>query len=292
MRPGQRNLVETPPRNPPGDDDDDDEDEDEDYDESWIQWFCSLEGHVLLADQAEDEEYIRDRFNLFGLKALVLNFERALGVILSEGPPQDEMPDSEFTELYRDSRDLYGLVHARYITSPRGLAVMKEKFVRGQLGRCPRVLCDRQNTLPVGLTDQLDEYNVRLYCPKCQETYEVGRAGNQADGAYFGTSFPHVFLQSFPNLVPLEPPVSYVPKIFGFRVSGKKSIIQVKLEAGEYGDSLRGCRAVQDEEGGERDAMAAKTEEVVVSRCVDDKQQSGGKLDTWCEERNAASSFR
>lgn len=32
----------------------------------WIQWFCSLEGHDFLLEI--EEEYIKDFFNLYGLK--------------------------------------------------------------------------------------------------------------------------------------------------------------------------------------------------------------------------------
>jgi hypothetical protein len=40
------------------------------------------------------------------------------------------------------------------------------------------------------------------------------------DGAAFGTTFPHLFLMTFSNLVPdrLPPDSSYVPRVFGFRV--------------------------------------------------------------------------
>ena len=40
------------------------------------------------------------------------------------------------------------------------------------------------------------------------------------DGAAFGTTFPHLFLMTFNNLMPdpLPPDSSYTPKVFGFRV--------------------------------------------------------------------------
>ena len=38
------------------------------------------------------------------------------------------------------------------------------------------------------------------------------------DGAYFGTTFPHIFLMTFPALVPSRPPQTYIPRIFGFKV--------------------------------------------------------------------------
>lgn len=72
---------------------------------------------------------------------------------------------------------------------------------------------------------------VKIYCPKCQCVYHpppvrsrsshhnnTGAAG--VDGAAFGTTFPHLFLMTFSNLVPdrLPPASAYVPRVFGFRV--------------------------------------------------------------------------
>ena len=43
------------------------------------------------------------------------------------------------------------------------------------------------------------------------------------DGAYFGSSFPHVFLKHYPEAVILPPKVFYYePKIFGFNVYKKR----------------------------------------------------------------------
>ena len=43
------------------------------------------------------------------------------------------------------------------------------------------------------------------------------------DGACFGTSFPHVFLQHYPNAVILPPKVYlYEPSIYGFKIYGKR----------------------------------------------------------------------
>jgi hypothetical protein len=73
---------------------------------------------------------------------------------------------------------------------------------------------------------------VKIFCPKCQCVYHPppirsrssnhGAAGAAAgvDGAAFGTTFPHLFLMTFSNLVPdrLPPDSAYVPRVFGFRV--------------------------------------------------------------------------
>lgn len=43
------------------------------------------------------------------------------------------------------------------------------------------------------------------------------------DGAYFGTSFPHVFLKHYPEAVILPPKIYYYePKIYGFKIYKKR----------------------------------------------------------------------
>jgi casein kinase II subunit beta len=58
--------------------------------------------------------------------------------------------------------DLYGLIHARFILSPKGLEMMRERFLLGVFGYCPRVLCERQNVLPVGMSEELSTSRVKV----------------------------------------------------------------------------------------------------------------------------------
>lgn len=92
----------------------------------WINWFCALEGHEFLVDL--DEEFIRDPFNIYGLQAAFPNsnkqkFKNCVKMILSGmAPNEEDLADEHFLELNQEASDLYGLIHARYIHSPRGLA--------------------------------------------------------------------------------------------------------------------------------------------------------------------------
>ena len=38
------------------------------------------------------------------------------------------------------------------------------------------------------------------------------------DGAYFGTTFPHLLLMTYPSLRPVRSTDSYTPRIFGFKL--------------------------------------------------------------------------
>mmetsp|Transcript_38357 Transcript_38357/g.90154 ORF Transcript_38357/g.90154 Transcript_38357/m.90154 type:complete len:221 (-) Transcript_38357:189-851(-) len=199
-------------------------------DAGWISWFCALKGHEHLAEVEED--YIRDHFNLYGLRGQFASYDQSLEMILStEAPEEEEFSDPEFLDIYRGAVDLYGLVHARYIVSPRGLQVMREKYLNGIFGCCPRVLCERQPVLPTGTSEALRMGFAKVFCPKCEQIYAPKSRSRELDGAYFGTSFPMVFSQSFPSLVPLDVPKPFVPRVFGFKLHKQKSIVARKLEA-------------------------------------------------------------
>lgn len=78
-----------------------------------------------------------------------------------------------------------------------------DKYKRSDFGRCPRVLCQAQPLLPVGLTDIPYEKSVKLYCGRCEDIYSPKSTRHGSiDGAYFGTSFPHLLFLVYPALIP------------------------------------------------------------------------------------------
>ncbi|CAE6472815.1 unnamed protein product [Rhizoctonia solani] len=149
-----------------------------------------------------EEDYILDRFNLTGLNSEVSNYQLALDFVT------DNLADDDIDEELRQSvevsaRLLYGLIHARWIVTSRGLSKMLEKYKKADFGRCPRVMCQSQPLLPCGLTDVPYEKAVKLYCPRCEDLYspKSSRHGS-IDGAYFGTTFPHMLLMGYPHMIP------------------------------------------------------------------------------------------
>ena len=96
---------------------------------------------------------------------------------------------------------LYGLIHARFITSRPGIQQMLEKYDLGHFGHCPRVFCNGAKVLPVGRTDTPGQETVKLFCPGCLDVYTPPNSRFQAvDGAFFGTTFGCLFFMTFPDL--------------------------------------------------------------------------------------------
>ncbi|KAF3569825.1 hypothetical protein F2Q69_00062247 [Brassica cretica] len=192
--------------------------EGDDDDTSWISWFCNLRGNDFFCEV--DEDYIQDDFNLCGLSGQVPYYEYALDLILDVESSNSEMFTEEQNELVESAAEmLYGLIHVRYILTTKGLAAMTEKYKKCDFGRCPRVYCCGQSCLPVGQSDIPRSSTVKIYCPKCQDiSYPRSKFQGNIDGAYFGTTFPHLFLMTNGNLKPQKPSQSYVPRIFGFKV--------------------------------------------------------------------------
>ncbi|XP_013588532.1 PREDICTED: casein kinase II subunit beta-3 isoform X2 [Brassica oleracea var. oleracea] len=188
-----------------------------DDDTSWISWFCNLRGNDFFCEV--DEDYIQDDFNLCGLSGQVPYYDYALDLILDVESSNSEMFTEEQNELVESAAEmLYGLIHVRYILTTKGMAAMTEKYKNCDFGRCPRVFCCGQSCLPVGQSDIPRSSTVKIYCPKCEDISYPRSKFQDIDGAYFGTTFPHLFLMTYGNLKPQKPTQKYVPRIFGFKV--------------------------------------------------------------------------
>mmetsp|Transcript_47867 Transcript_47867/g.112543 ORF Transcript_47867/g.112543 Transcript_47867/m.112543 type:complete len:257 (-) Transcript_47867:1605-2375(-) len=190
----------------------------EDDDVSWIQWFCALKGNEFFTEVPDD--YIRDDFNLTGLANQVPYYDYALDMVLDADLPDEEALNDDQQELVESAAEImYGLIHARFLLTSRGLAAMYEKFKRMEFGRCPRVECRGQPVLPAGQSDIPQKHAVKVYCLRCQDLYypKSSRRGG-IDGAYFGTSFPHLLKLQYPEIESGEIPEPYVPRVYGFRL--------------------------------------------------------------------------
>jgi len=210
---------------------------------SWVSWFCSMKGNEFFCEV--DEDYMRDGFNLSGLSGMVPHYEYALDLLLdpsfssSMGGSGMRLNDQVLTaaqeaELETAAEVLYGLIHARYVITAKGLATMLEKYKCCDFGRCPRVLCHGQPCLPVGTSDVPRQSTVKLFCPGCEDVYYPrSKYHGNIDGAYFGTTFPHLFMMTYPQLRPDRRREGYVPRVFGFRISPLAQAGRVQVQEGE-----------------------------------------------------------
>ncbi len=108
------------------------------------------------------------------------------------------------------------------------LPAQLEEFERGSFGCCPRYYCKGAGVLPLGLSNSPGEGRVVVFCPLCQDIFELPRshASTDLDGAFFGPTFAHVLVQLRPEIIcrsheKSESPAFYVPKIFGFAVKNQ-----------------------------------------------------------------------
>jgi casein kinase II subunit beta len=222
-------------------------------DETCIEWLLSQEGNHILCRIEED--YIEDNFNLYGLNKIIPNFRESIRLLLSDAQSVEGCLSAGWTgPPYQHLLDLYGLIHARYIVTTQGLNKMRRKFQNNVFGQCPDEKFGAFTVLPVGLSDQLRSGVPQGYCPQSGEVYKMPAWGEFLDGAYFGTTFPHLLLMQNPALHGPEGfPVQgseYIPRIFGFKVrrpdadfvprtegEGKKKAVKRKTEAPEDDDS-------------------------------------------------------
>lgn len=193
----------------------------------WIHRFCTKLGNDFFCEV--DKEYIKDPANLVCLNEEVTCFSQALNLLLDK----PDFPDDDFIRFakisYQSSvldktvaktaEHLYGLIHARFVLTDKGCKKMLHKYLNGDFGHCPRVLCSNANVLPIGMSDQPGEGMVKVYCPKCCEVYEPRQLKYcYIDGAYFGTGLPHMLFMVFPEYRPNRTSENYTPKLYGFKL--------------------------------------------------------------------------
>lgn len=191
---------------------------------------------------------------MYGLRAVIPHYRDCLELLLDAAAGSDR--DDWDGPLFEHARDLFGLIHQRFILTTRGLAMMAQKYDDGDFGTCPRVYCDNQRVVPAGLSDELRVQPVVLFCPKCCDTYYPPKdTYRDLDGAYFGRTFPHLLLLSKPTLVPEPSTKVYEPRIFGFRVhpsanfpTNRARLKDPRAEAEAARQRKREARAAQEGE--------------------------------------------
>jgi casein kinase II subunit beta len=212
---------------------------------TWIEWFCHLKGNEFFVEV--DEDYIQDDFNLTGLSTQVPYYEYALNTILDFDDQEDQLPEDQAPLVETAAQMLYGLIHARFILTSRGMAAMLEKYQGSVYGTCPLAQCEATNqaVLPIGTSDILRQSAAKVFCPHCNELYFPKSSRLEClDGAYFGTTFAHLFFLTYGHIVPTTMPTVFVPRLYGFKIhkSVKKALRKQRDQKNEEGEKLRESR--------------------------------------------------
>ncbi|KAH0424801.1 hypothetical protein CcaCcLH18_11357 [Colletotrichum camelliae] len=242
---------------------------DSDYTSYWRDWFISSRGNEYFCEI--DEDYLTDRFNLTGLNTEVQYYQYALDLITDvfDLDCDDEMRET----IEKSARHLYGLVHARFIVTTRGLAKMLDKYKKADFGKCPRVMCHSHPLLPMGLSDVPNLKPVKLYCARCEDIYNPKSSRHAAiDGAYFGTSFHNIIFQAYPALIPTKSVERYVPRVYGFKVHASAALIRWQHQKK---DEMRRRLRKMEVDSGFRDDDVLDDDEDVEFEGVDNRAVGG-----------------
>lgn len=221
---------------------------------SWISWFINIKGNDFFCEV--EQSFIQDDFNLTGLSSQVPYYDYALDMILDVDIPTESLSEDQHEIIETAAEVLYGLIHARYILTAAGMSRMHEKYQNVDFGRCPRSFCQGQPVLPVGLSDITRECAVEVFCPRCHEAYHPRSSRHSnLDGAYFGTTFCHLFLLTHPEFIVPKPTEAYTPRIFGFRIHESSQYYRLR-------DNSATKKKPSKSQDGEKNEQATKVEKL------------------------------
>jgi casein kinase II subunit beta len=184
---------------------------------SWVRWFLDSPNGALFIEI--DPQYLNNNFNLYGIRQKVPYFCQALTLVRGNYLPRDRRPPEWPPDLDDYGMCLYGLLHARYLLTDEGQQRIYAKYLQKLYPKCPRMLCEGSCCLPYGSSDDIGQSDVKVFCPNCQDVYSVkDQRFTNMDGAFFGPTWVHLFVNRYAEIVPKEPPQKYQPRIFGFRI--------------------------------------------------------------------------
>lgn len=170
-------------------------------------------------------ETIMDSQSLIQTRAKSTNpypiYRQALKLLTQDNPVPPNLPD----HIHLAATALYLLLHQRYVVSPRGLDMVRRRFLLKALstpttnddfrgvnpifGRCPILECQGMPLLPIGESDNFhifsrntsrgqqsqsssESYLAKRYCASCGQLFY--HWDSKVDGCAWGTTFCHLFL--------------------------------------------------------------------------------------------------
>ena len=186
---------------------------------SWIKRFCNADGNEFYVEIPLS--FIDDPVTIASISDHMETclVDDAIKLISDSEYNTIGLSEEKLNEINMVAKDLYNLIHARYLLTYEGLKAVKLKYSRGIYGQCPRVFCRGQSLIPVGLHDKPGRSLVKCFCYKCRDVYHpISLQDRKIDGSAFGTTFPHLLLQRFPELAVVKPSEKYEARIYGFQL--------------------------------------------------------------------------
>lgn len=98
-----------------------DSDDNEEYsleEDTWIEWFCKMDGHHFFVEITHD--FLLDKMNLIGIEKIFPDYERYLDIILAKEAPTSEILSEDYMEKMGKIKELYGLLHKRFLYTNMG----------------------------------------------------------------------------------------------------------------------------------------------------------------------------
>jgi len=177
------------------------------YYELWILKLMNQRQNRYL--ERIQDAFVQDRFNFYGLREKIDDFEDAYLAI------QDQRPSKNFQ---RETM-LYILAHQRYIFTKTGSDGVLDRVLNREYGVCPRYGCRGIPLIPIGLSNQYGKHNTMGYCHNCNNLFEAKGSLKKLDGASWGNGFAHFLILTYSYQFEKKPFREYTPKIFGFLVA-------------------------------------------------------------------------
>jgi hypothetical protein len=151
-------------------------------------------------------------------------------------------------------------------------------------------MCHSHPLLPMGLSDVPGSKAVKLYCARCEDTYNPKSSRHAAiDGAYFGTSFHNIIFQVYPALIPPKSAERYIPRVYGFKVHAcaalirwqhdRKNEMRRRLRKMEVESGFREENGVDNDDDLEEEGEEEEEEEDVEFEGVDHQPLPEGNMD-------------
>lgn len=188
--------------------------------QTWIDWFLSKPENQLFV--RIDDDYIHNIYNFYGIKQKISNFQASYELLLKNYVPPwhaSTQLESQIFVLEQQTAHLYGLLHARYLNTSEGMERIYQKYVKKEFPYCPRILCKKITCIPFGISNDMCEYPVKMFCPNCSDIYNIKNSiFSKVDGSFFGNSWIPIFLKKYSHIIPSKKARVHVPKIFGFEI--------------------------------------------------------------------------